>query len=872
MTTLLARTAARLLPLFCATLLLACSSGGQTVVEDDTAGQDVVGGNDNGTSPEGCVDADGDGFFVGDDCREGTIVDCNDGEGTIFPGADEICGNDIDEDCSGDDLACEDPCEDLDKDGFLGLTDECTKGNDCDDSDDDIFPGADEVCGNGVDEDCNGEDLVCPPECNDNDKDGFVGKTAECDTGTDCDDADDDIYPGAVEICGNDVDEDCDGKDVACPEECDDNDGDGYGNGADCIDYDCNDGNDKIHPGAQEVCGNGLDDDCVDGDADCPEVCNDEDEDGFGVGGACVVQDCDDSNDQIFPGAVEICGNDIDEDCNDIDDPCCIDEDGDGYGQGDACTGIDCDDTNPDANPGKTEVCGNDVDENCDGEAEECAVDCVDGDKDGYGVGADCAGADCNDNDPEIHPGATDICENGQDEDCSGSDATCPPPNCETDWDCGDQQLCDQANGTCRYAKVWEWYAPTFFVDTDEGGEGLDLPRAVNFDGDWNAANNSGNLANADADAVMYYSFVKTSTHWYLGYYAFFPKRWTSWPLGTKYENTMRGVLVVVEQDGSMYGTPVLLETTTEDTYFQYAPADSDLWGSATIDGEINWDLDFPTDHHPVVYVHSQDHGIWGDDYLWNNVDNWDQEGFPGDSGVVYRFGNVAEEPLLDNDEVYYVMKAVNDELWPRQNDIGAGKLFNEFGHFNYISNTNYKALAPWRFFDSSFPNDPEGEFLWNPADLVRRHFLYGWGAFSYKYIYNPYALKVTLVDLMVKADGGFLDGEADPYINLYVSDGAGYEILALSNFTGLINNWYKDDVPVSTLLDLQTEMGGRNYFYGFKYPGASYFGIQVRDYDGGWSGDEWLMDAKETHYYDFVGQELKDWGKSDSYIKVELP
>lgn len=52
----------------------------------------------------------------------------------------------------------------------------------------------------------------------------------------------------------------------------------------------------------------------------------------------------------------------------------CVDDDGDGYGSpADAsCVNpeLDCDDTNPDINPGETEVC-NDVDDNCDDQVDE---------------------------------------------------------------------------------------------------------------------------------------------------------------------------------------------------------------------------------------------------------------------------------------------------------------------------------------------------------------------------------------------------------------------------------------------------------------------------------------------------------------------
>ena len=83
--------------------------------------------------------------------------------------------------------------------------------NDCDDSNANVHPGATEVCGDGIDNNCNGSiDETCPPSCNDFDTDGYY-VSGGCGTAIDCDDTDAAINPGEPEICDDSLDNDCDG-------------------------------------------------------------------------------------------------------------------------------------------------------------------------------------------------------------------------------------------------------------------------------------------------------------------------------------------------------------------------------------------------------------------------------------------------------------------------------------------------------------------------------------------------------------------------------------------------------------------------------------------------------------------------------------
>jgi hypothetical protein len=481
------------------------------------------------------LDADFDGFYIDDSlaCSApsssysdvmGVFGDCDDSQSLVNASGIEICGNGVDEDCSGTDLACAiTGCTDVTACNYNPLA--ISNDGSC------IAPTM-----WYLDADIDGyyadDSLACSAPS--------IEYTATVGIEGDCDDNAANINPGAEETC--------DLLDNNCNQEIDefvqityyaDVDVDGFG--------DINETILSCSPVAGYV-DNG--EDCDDG----LQLFLDSDADGFGgqVLAACGElnsDDCDDNNVSAYPGAVEFCENTIDENCDGVDDLCVgipgctdplacnfdplaqsnngtcdfgalwfLDADADGYASESvtACSAPsanhtsvvlplnDCNDSDALINPNVAEICGNGIDENCDGIDDVCIVlgctdalacnydaaantndnSCtyaiswyLDADADGYATESVTACSapsashtsvvlplnDCNDNDALINPNAIEICGNGLDENCDGNDDVCIILGCTDVLACNYEPLANTDDNSCTFAISW-------YLDADADG------------------------------------------------------------------------------------------------------------------------------------------------------------------------------------------------------------------------------------------------------------------------------------------------------------------------------------------------------------------------------------------------------------------
>ena len=299
--------------------------------------------------------------------------------------------------------------------------------------------------------------------CTDADADGYSIEGGNCGP-IDCNDNNQSINPATSEVCGDGIDNNCDGyvdgtdRILSSDSCCADNDNDGASgtDEPDCtmtVPLDCNDNDPAIGPFANEVCIDGVDNNCDsltdEQDPACTSPCTDADIDGFYLEGIiCGSEaDCNDNDYFINPLASEICDDNEDNncdgfvDCQDsscVNDPACIictDNDGDGYNiEGGSCGPVDCNDNNLAVTPGAVEHCTDTIDNDCDD-----LIDCSDADCNGD---AACAPVCI----PEASREKGKKCSDGVDNDCDNV-IDADDPDCSGDT--GDTGGTEGKGGTC---------------------------------------------------------------------------------------------------------------------------------------------------------------------------------------------------------------------------------------------------------------------------------------------------------------------------------------------------------------------------------------------------------------------------------------
>ncbi|MEP7271884.1 MAG: hypothetical protein ABI882_10310 [Acidobacteriota bacterium] len=337
--------------------------------------------------------------------------------------------------------------------------------------------------------------------------------------------------------------------------------------------------------------------------------------------------------------------------------------------------------------------------------------------------------------------------------------------------------------------KIAACFSPIF-------NQGLgDQPRAdyitnFDFDGDWKGDNNWKNLDDQSLPlrAWVYFSVIETSTHYFVHYAVFHPRDYKSDlvtaavvdalirtglgklgkdPTGgladeiaLSHENDLEGCLVVAAKNGSQLSKARVqfVETIAHNRFLRYRPAGR---------GVQDYEAVSMKGQHAVLFVEPRGHGV---SHYRERAD----EVPDSVNGVyMYVYAGRADDPqktTVGADqkkvEIGYDLVPIANTLWMRAQG-GSGETYGVATEYptvwpiskpvpgaldesaespkvvlgsaflGAVGSPN-RARAPWAWFDWTERDRPAGEWFFDPATLIARHFRLG-AQFSRTYVYHPF-------------------------------------------------------------------------------------------------------------------------------------
>ena len=332
-------------------------------------------------------------------------------------------------------------------------------------------------------------------------------------------------------------------------------------------------------------------------------------------------------------------------------------------------------------------------------------------------------------------------------------------------------------------------FAPVFYQGLGSRPR-YDYITNFDFDRDWRGDNNWANAGNAHFPllAYIYYSVAETPTHYFITYAVFHPRDYKGGkrrgpvlsqaieagvsalgrfdPTGRAaeatlaHENDLEGCLVVAEKRGSRVqdARVQFVETLAHNRFLKYMPR-----AVAPPDGVARIRL---TGQHAELYIEPRGHGI--------RSRQPGRERKRAKDVLIYNYTGQAGNPSKRRgNSVGYALAPLQTTLWaralPGKNQTYAeaheytellaaltanrgagsepgnarGMTSGEIGSAfrGSVGGTNM-ARAPWGWFDGTERDRPLGEWFFDPAGTIKRHFKLG-ESFSTTYTHTP-ALGIT--------------------------------------------------------------------------------------------------------------------------------